>query len=104
MITRIVKLTFQTEEVNSFLAIYEDINSKIIGMDGCTYLSLHRDDHQKNVFFTISQWHDEKALNAYRETAFFKNVWSKFKSLFAAKPEAWTISNLHNTGTWQVQS
>ena len=103
MITRIVKLTFRDNEVESFLKIYDDSKELIKRMEGCLYLSLNSDNENKNVFFTISQWKDESYLNAYRDSSLFKTTWKNTKALFKDKAEAWTINNIHNIGEWQAQ-
>ena len=104
MITRIVKLTFRENEVASFLNIYEASKDLIKAMNGCLYLSLHNEEENKNVFFTISQWQDESHLNNYRNSDLFKTTWQNTKALFKDKAEAWTINNIHNIGEWQAQS
>ena len=43
-----------------------------------------------NVFFTLSFWENEEALNAYRDSELFKTTWAKTKILFSDKPQAWT--------------
>lgn len=91
MIVRIVKLTFKIEEINSFLELFEQQKKFIAGFDGCSHLSLLRDKKQANVFFTYSHWKNEEALEFYRKSEFFINIWSKVKLLFDEKPLAWTL-------------
>jgi len=93
MIVRIVKLTFKTEEIDEFLNIFEKQKSYIAAFDGCTHLTLLRDKNQKNIFFTYSYWDDEAALERYRKSDFFRNIWSGVKILFDDKPEAWSLEN-----------
>lgn len=90
MIIRIVKMTFKPEEIPSFLEIFDKQKEFIAGFDGCLHLTLLRDKKQANVFFTYSHWKNEDALESYRKSDFFKNVWSKVKLLFDAKPQAWS--------------
>ena len=91
MIVRIVKLTFKLEEINNFLEIFEQQKKFISGFDGCSHLTLLRDKQQANVFFTYSHWKNEDALEFYRQSDFFKNIWSNVKLLFDDKPQAWTL-------------
>jgi heme-degrading monooxygenase HmoA len=92
MIKRIVKLTFQEDQIDSFLQIFEDSQLTIATMPGCFHLELWQDTKQANVLFTYSYWASEDDLNAYRQSDFFKTTWSKTKKLFAEKPEAWSVN------------
>tara|TARA_R110002049_G_scaffold128141_7_gene285467 strand:- start:2850 stop:3146 length:297 start_codon:yes stop_codon:yes gene_type:complete len=92
MIVRIVKLEFKTENIISFENIFDESKQFIRNFEGCNFLELYQDKNNSNIFFTYSYWNDENALEAYRNSAFFKKVWAKTKPLFAGKPEAWTVS------------
>lgn len=88
---RIVKMTFQPSEVATFRKVFEESNNRIRNFDGCSFLELYQDLHQENVFFTYSHWEDEAALNRYRHSDFFREVWGNTKKLFSEKPEAWSV-------------
>jgi hypothetical protein len=88
MIRRLVKMTFQPDKTEDFIAIFEASKLKIRGMAGCQHLELWRREH---IFFTYSIWESEEALNNYRQSELFKDTWSRTKALFAAKPEAWSL-------------
>lgn len=90
MIKRLVKLTFQSDKTDDFLAVFEDSKNFIRQMNGCQHLELLRDAALPNVFFTLSFWENEEALNAYRDSELFKTTWAKTKILFSDKPQAWT--------------
>jgi len=45
-----------------------------------------------NVFFTYSYWEHPDFLEQYRNSDFFKGVWTKTKALFSEKPEAWSVT------------
>lgn len=91
MIVRIVRLTFKVEEIPNFLDVFEKQKKFIAGFEGCSHLTLLRDKKQANVFFTYSHWKNEDALERYRESDFFKDIWSGVKLLFDDKPEAWSL-------------
>lgn len=91
MIVRIVKMTFQQEAIPSFLETFDKQKSFIAGFDGCSHLELFRDKKQNNIFFTYSHWKDEEALNKYRESDFFREIWSNVKLWFDDKPQAWSL-------------
>ena len=91
---RIVKLTFQEDKVEDFLALFDQIQTTIRGFDGCLELYLLQDRQLPNVFFTYSIWKDDHYLQAYRQSAFFDETWRKTKALFAEKPAAWSVDKI----------
>tara|TARA_B110000908_G_C10117693_1_gene386133 strand:- start:286 stop:570 length:285 start_codon:yes stop_codon:yes gene_type:complete len=91
MITRIVKMTFKSQEIESFLAVFKKQKAFIASFDGCTHLELLRDKTNPNQFFTYSHWQDESYLELYRKSDFFRNIWSTVKLKFDGKPEAWSL-------------
>ncbi|MBL4653378.1 MAG: antibiotic biosynthesis monooxygenase [Flavobacteriales bacterium] len=88
---RIVKLTFRTDKVDEFLAIFEESKEKIRAQSGCNRLELLNDIKNSNIFFTYSYWDNPESLEIYRNSDLFKAVWAKTKVLFDAKPEAWSV-------------
>jgi len=91
MFIRIVKLTFQEDQVATFLANFETNKEAIRSFEGCRRLELLADKNASNVFFTYSWWENESHLENYRHSDLFKGVWSKTKPLFSDKPEAWSL-------------
>jgi len=83
-------MTFQEDKVDEFLETFEESKHKIRGFEGCQHLELLRDYHLPNVFLTYSYWQDDQALDNYRHSELFKNVWAKTKPLFADKPVAFS--------------
>ena len=94
MIIRIVKMTFQEEEIDAFKALFDERKSLIRNCDGCTHLELWQDKNMPQVFFTYSWWQSEKDLDNYRKSHFFEDTWRLTKQKFAAKPEAWTVKQM----------
>ena len=92
MIVRIVQMTFREEEVENFLALFQEKKHLIRAFEGCQHLELWQDAHDSNVFFTYSHWRDEESLNRYRFSELFKDIWGKTKALFASKPHAWSVN------------
>ena len=91
MIIRIVKMTFVPEKVNEFLEVFHTSKQLIRNFKGCSHLELLNDINTPNIFFTYSYWENEDALNNYRDSELFKNVWSKTKILFSDKTRAWSV-------------
>lgn len=94
MIKRIVKMSFELEEVEKFKSIYELNWHKIKGFEGCLHVELLQDRSSPSIFFTYSNWESENHLNNYRDSIVFKTVWASTKVLFNKKPEAWTLNVL----------
>ncbi len=94
MIIRIVKMTFQEGRTKEFEAIFESGKQRIRSFEGCSHVELMRDANEPRRYFTYSYWRDEQALNAYRDSDFFKETWDKTKVLFSEKPEAWSLGRV----------
>ena len=95
MITRIVKMTFIHQNIDSFKEIFYESQKLITAFDGCIRLELMKDVSNECIFFTISYWQSEVKLNSYRDSYLFKNTWSKVKPLFSEKAMAWSLSSDH---------
>ncbi|MEQ9103730.1 MAG: putative quinol monooxygenase [Rhodothermales bacterium] len=85
---RVVRMTFRTEAVPEFLEIFADVVADIRRQPGCLHVELMRDAQWPDVYATFSVWKSEAALEAYRQTPFFRKTWSLTKALFAAPPRA----------------
>lgn len=91
MLIRIVKLHFKQEHIETFKEILANTADKIRQFEGCAYMVGYQQNDNPQVFFTYSHWDNEEALNSYRDSDFFKSVWSKTKTLFHEKPKAWSL-------------
>ena len=91
MIIRIVKMQFQPERVQDFLDNFQKNKESIRNFKGCKHLELLQETGKDNVYFTYSWWEAEESLENYRHSQLFREVWSYTKSLFADKPEAWSL-------------
>ena len=94
MLVRIVKLTFQEDKITDFLNNFNEIKYQIRNFEGNEFLELYQDKQDARVFFTYSYWENELALEKYRKSALFNEVWSYTKTLFADKPEAWSVNKI----------
>lgn len=92
MITRVVRLTFAPKNTDTFIEIMLQHHQLIRSFKGCYDLNSYQDLKDPNVFFTISIWQGETALNDYRHSEFFKTLWGKLKPLFAEKALAHSMS------------
>jgi quinol monooxygenase YgiN len=94
MIKRIVKMSFKPEKVEEFKAIYARNWTRIRGFEGCLHVELLQAQAEPGVFFTYSHWQSEQALEAYRQSALFKEIWSATRILFSEKAAAWTVNEI----------
>ena len=91
MLIRIVRMTFKPEEVDNFLQLFEESKDRIRHFEGCHHLELLKDYSTENILTTYSHWESEEALNHYRYSDLFKEVWANTKSKFADKPIAFSL-------------
>lgn len=94
MIVRIVKLNFKSENIASFEQIFEETKDRIRNFNGCSNLELYQSNEDPGVFFTYSNWSSDEALQAYRQSDFFKRIWGKTKILFKEQPQAWSLNRV----------
>jgi len=95
MFTRIVKMEFAPENISEFLHNFEEVKEKIRAFEGCLLLELYQDKRRPEIFFTYSRWINEEALDAYRSSNLFNEVWGRTKPLFQSKAVAWSVDTLY---------
>ena len=93
MLTRVVKMTFLPEFTSEFTAVFKEVQPKIAASMGCGGVTLLQDKTDATIFFTISYWDDDDALNNYRHSELFTITWARIKPHFAARAEAWSLLN-----------
>jgi quinol monooxygenase YgiN len=93
MINRIVKITFTKDKSEDFNVFYTSITNKIRNFNGCRSVTVLRDIHNPEIFFSYCIWDNEEKLNEYRDSDFFRETRSKIKPCFSAKAEAWTTKS-----------
>jgi len=94
MFVRIVKMSFNENDIEEFLENFNKKKEHIRNFEGCRFLELYRDKTDTNIFFTYSYWNSEADLENYRHSDLFKAVWSKTKPLFNDKPQAWSVDKV----------
>lgn len=94
MLIRIVRMTFRPEAVEDFVKYFDANKNAIRNFDGCRHLELWQDEHEKNIFTTYSHWESEECLNQYRDSELFKSIWKYTRSLFTAKPQAFSAKKI----------
>ena len=92
MLIRIVRMTFAPAQVPAFLALFRATEQRIRLQPGCRFLELWQDADHPATYCTHSHWDDAAALNAYRRSVLFGEVWPATKRLFAAPPVAFSVN------------
>jgi len=90
MLIRSVRMTFKFEKVPEFLELFNRSKKQIRNFPGCKHLELHEDYTHGNIYATYSIWQDQNALDNYRKSDLFKEVWSQTKVLFEKEPIAFS--------------
>src|SRR5688500_14558912 len=88
MLTRLVRMRFQPDKVDACLRLYAAARSTIAAQPGCRGVQLLRESDDPTAFATWSEWSDVAALEAYRNSAFFRGFWPEVRALFRAPAEA----------------
>lgn len=96
MMIRIVQLHFQDERIEEFLSFFDGIKEKVNGFPGCLGMKLLRDINNPSIIMTYSHWENNAALDNYRTSETFGQIWPKIKPWFAKKPQAWSVEEYFN--------
>lgn len=88
MILRIVHMHFREEAIGAFLDLFEQHKQSIAAQPGCRQVHLIQSPEHPDRMGTVSLWDSQAALDAYRQSALFAEVWPATKALFASKPTA----------------
>ncbi len=94
MIFRIVKMAIAPGKEKDFEAIFKEVVPHIRRFPGCREVRLLRAAGPDNVYFTLSIWDSEAALDSYRSSALFQHTWPRVKKLMDGRAEAWTTHPL----------
>jgi autoinducer 2-degrading protein len=93
-LTRVVKLTLDPQYIADFKQVFSRHQQHIAQMKGCLSLQAFQDNKEPHIFFTISHWENEHALDNYRYSEFFKNLWATVKPMFTAKAMAHSLNTI----------
>jgi quinol monooxygenase YgiN len=96
MITRIVQLDFQEDKTQEFLEFFDTIKTVVNEFPGCYGMKLYQDIERPHIIMTYSHWENTAALNAYRNSEQFGQIWPKIKPWFKNKPRAWSVTAYFN--------
>jgi quinol monooxygenase YgiN len=91
MLIRIVRLPLDPVRVPEFLEIFAQSAVQIRQQPGCQHLELWQDADAPHIYCTYSHWDDAEALNTYRHSALFGQVWPATKRLLTKPAEAFSV-------------
>jgi len=90
MLTRIVKLTLDANKLSDFLNHFDTVKEEINSFPGCLGVQLLLDKKHRGIVLTHSKWENEAALNQYRDSELFGEIWPTVKKWFSDRPQAWS--------------
>lgn len=96
MLVRIVRMEFDPDKVEEFIDLFSRHKQLIRAFPGCLALELHRDQHNDQVFYTLSHWQSSDDLDRYRSSSLFRSVWKSTKALFREKALAYSLLPIEN--------
>lgn len=94
MLIRVVKMVFRPGFVDTFMSMMAENAGRIRAFDGCEHLEILQDRNDGSTVFTYSHWRDEHALENYRNSDTFRELWSFGRGQFAEKPAAWSFDRV----------
>lgn len=94
MIHRVVRMTFHSDQVEPFRALFAQVHHAIEAQPGCLGVRLWSDTRWPHILSTFSQWESEADLDAYRNSEFFRSTWAQTRPLFAAPPVATSYADV----------
>ena len=95
MIIRIVKMSFEENQLKQFFDHFNKHKEKIRNYKGCRLLEIYQDKDQPSIVFSYSHWESTDHLENYRNSQMFKDIWKATKVMFNDKPEAWTVDKIY---------
>ena len=94
MIIRVVRMQFSEAGESGFLKIFRDHENTIRNFPGCLFLELLKDQETPHTYATFSHWKNMEALENYRKSQPFIQIWGKVKPLFSNRPMAFSFETL----------
>ncbi len=93
MIVRIVHMFFRPHALEQLMPLIHRQLRNVMSHPGCLAVKLFRDTSDPDHLCTFSIWEDQEALDDYRQSDHFIEVWSTLKSHFAKPPQAYSFKD-----------
>ena len=94
MIKRLVKMEFDSEQIEEFIMFVTPLKAKIKAVQGCLHLEFWRGIDSPTTIFTYSMWDSDYDLEQYRQSELFKETWAVTKQYFSDKPYAISVQEI----------
>ena len=94
MVIRIVSLKCKPEDIDAFRLLLHKSSPRVRQFPGCLSLQIVNDITDPTGFFTISAWRDVDALEAYRTSPLFEQVWPRIKAFLREPARASTCEEI----------
>ena len=101
MVIRIVSLKCKPEDVDAFRLVLRNSFPRVRQFPGCLALQIVNDIADPTSFFTLSTWRDVDALEAYRTSPLFEQVWPRIKAFLREAAWASTCQEIESQGVSQ---
>lgn len=88
MILRVVGLPVRSESETQLLNAFHAAYPRIRALPGCHYLALLRSREPDPGYLTVSLWTSAQALDAYRKSPLFAEIWPQIRATLGAEPWA----------------
>ena len=97
MVVRLVRMTFHPSSVDDFLTHFAVVKDHIRSFPGCQHLELLQNDRFPNILSTYSVWDSRDALESYRNSEMFIDIWQRTSAWFVAPPRASSWSRVQTS-------
>jgi quinol monooxygenase YgiN len=98
MVIRIVSLKCRPEDVDAFRLLLRESSPRVRQSPGCLSLQIVNDIADPTSFFTLSTWRDRDALEAYRASPLFVEIWPRVKAFLREAAWASTCEEIKDSG------
>lgn len=96
MIQRLVKFTIRNGKEADFLKLCE--NSKLDFLEhtngGCMEYKLWQDTRVSSIFFSLTIWKNQEAIDFYHHSTHCSNFWKNVVDVSALSPEVFVLKNV----------
>ena len=101
MVIRIVSLKCKPEDIDAFRLLLRKSSPRVRQFPGCLSLQIVNDIADPTSFFTLSTWRDTDALEAYRASPLFVEIWPRIKAFLREAAWASTCQEIEGQGISQ---
>lgn len=96
MIQRLVKFTIKNNKEKEFLKICEESKVDFLEytLGGLIDLKLWQDTRVPSIFFSLTVWENQEAVDYYHRSEHSANFWKNAVDVSALSPEVFVLKNM----------